>query len=349
MWKNEFLRMLYLNVYAYIGTIFAAVKPKHLTNMKNFTHKIAVLAMTMLATTAVSAQYITEAPAGGFDMNNGKDYVIIYTPQAQVEAMGDKILSNQNLDPEMEKNQFYYWTADWDKTLFTLYDIEDTQKNSWGGDDKLNMTPLFAWGSGNFSAKSQNYDLSAVTDDHVLHIGFMNIGAETATKQFHFQLGPSANNSFMLQANTPVGQAAGDYVGVGAATDVNKWYYLDIPVKDLVDPDGNFGYEYDFSTPYKGDAFVVGFTSATVSTYTAGAVDPETGMKRITITKKGSALALDAVYLYVPDESAGVDNIVMDNDGKDANSWYSIDGKRMNAKPSTKGLYIHNGKKYVVK
>ena len=30
-------------------------------------------------------------------------------------------------------------------------------------------------------------------------------------------------------------------------------------------------------------------------------------------------------------------------------SWYTIDGIRLNSKPSKKGLYIHNGRKTVVK
>lgn len=76
--------------------------------MKQFTQKVALAAITMLSAAAnVNAQYISEAPAGGFDFSTGKDYVIIYAPDAQVTAMGDKVLSNQNLDPAMEKNQFY--------------------------------------------------------------------------------------------------------------------------------------------------------------------------------------------------------------------------------------------------
>ena len=318
--------------------------------MKNFTSKIALAALSLVAPLGANAQYITEAPEGGFDVTRGKDYVVVYAPEEQVTAMGDRIKSNQNLDPDMEKNQFYYWTADWDKTLFTLYNIEDTQKNSWGGDDKLNMTPLYDWGSGNFSSKSQNYDLSAITDEHVLHIGFMNIGAETATKLFHFQLGPNASNGFMLQVNTPVGEQAGNYIGVGTAADVNKWYYLDIPVSDLTDLDGGFGFKYNFSTPYSGDAFVVGFTSATTSTYTVGAVDPETGMKTINITKKGSALALDGVYLYVPDNTA-VHNIEYTPGENAKKEVYDLSGRKIaNGELSNcqlpKGVYVvKNGKK----
>jgi hypothetical protein len=29
--------------------------------------------------------------------------------------------------------------------------------------------------------------------------------------------------------------------------------------------------------------------------------------------------------------------------------WYTIDGRRLNGKPTTKGLYINNGNKVVIK
>ena len=86
--------------------------------MKQISRKAALVAISLLTAASIHAQYITEAPAGGFDFSGGKD--------------------------------------------------------SWGGDDKLNMTPLFNWGSGQFTAKAKAYDLSAITDDHILHIGFMN-------------------------------------------------------------------------------------------------------------------------------------------------------------------------------
>ena len=89
-------------------------------------------ALALLSTTAF-AQYITEAPAGGFDFTKGKDYIVLYAPEAQMAAMSGKITTDMNLDPDMEKNQFYYWTYEWDAKQLTLYDIEDTQANSWGG------------------------------------------------------------------------------------------------------------------------------------------------------------------------------------------------------------------------
>ena len=257
---------------------------------------LALAGMLMMSVNA-SAQYITEAPAGGFDFSQGKDYIVIYSPEAQVTAMGTKIASNQNLDPARVKNQFFYWTADWDAKLFTLYDIEDTHTNSYGGSAKLNMTPLFDWGAGHFGAKSQAYNLTSVTNDYVLHIGFMNIGAASASKNFKFTFGPTGSE-IKLVVNKAVGAAAGDLIGVGDAPAVNKWYYLDIPLSDLLNPDGDFGFNCDFSKPTGSIIFNVGFDGATVSKYTQGAVDPDTQMYTINITEKGSALALDGVFLY---------------------------------------------------
>lgn len=310
--------------------------------MKHFTLKSTIVAISLLSAVHANAQYITEAPSGGFDFSKGKDYVIIYTPEAQVTAMGTKVLSNQNLDPDMVKNQFYYWVADWDKTLFTLYDCPNDAKNSWGGDDKLNMTPLFNWGSGQFTAKSQAYDLSAIDNDHILHIGFMNIGAESATNNFKFTFGPTGGE-IKLVVNKAVGAMAGELIGVGEAPAVNKWYYLDIPVKDLLDENGDYGFECDFSKPTGTIIFNVGFDGATPSKYTQGAVDPDTGMYNITITEKGSALALDGVFLYKQD-ATGINAITTQQPTANTQT-YNLAGQKVS--DSYKGVVIKNGKKFV--
>jgi hypothetical protein len=36
-----------------------------------------------------------------------------------------------------------------------------------------------------------------------------------------------------------------------------------------------------------------------------------------------------------------------DSEGKE--EWYTLDGKRLDGKPSQKGLYLRNGKKVVIK
>jgi hypothetical protein len=37
------------------------------------------------------------------------------------------------------------------------------------------------------------------------------------------------------------------------------------------------------------------------------------------------------------------------NDMPASDSWFSLDGRRIGEKPTTKGLYIHNGRKVLIK
>ena len=49
-------------------------------------------------------------------------------------------------------------------------------------------------------------------------------------------------------------------------------------------------------------------------------------------------------------ETTGILNVnVNENDNENDNYWYSLDGKKLSEKPTQKGVYIHNGKKMVIK
>ena len=52
--------------------------------------------------------------------------------------------------------------------------------------------------------------------------------------------------------------------------------------------------------------------------------------------------------LTIIGDDTGISNIVLD-DTDDDGVWYSIDGRRLQAKPTKKGLYIHKGKTTVIK
>ena len=54
----------------------------------------------------------------------------------------------------------------------------------------------------------------------------------------------------------------------------------------------------------------------------------------------------EEVILPEPDPD-GIMSVVMDKEA--ASAWYSLDGRRLNRLPTTKGLYIRNNKKIVVK
>ena len=47
------------------------------------------------------------------------------------------------------------------------------------------------------------------------------------------------------------------------------------------------------------------------------------------------------------DGTTGIRTI--DNGLTDNGSWYSLDGRKFNGKPTSKGVYINNGKKVILK
>ena len=48
-------------------------------------------------------------------------------------------------------------------------------------------------------------------------------------------------------------------------------------------------------------------------------------------------------------ETTGISNTDRTDYTDKADAWYTVNGVRLSAKPTTKGMYIKNGKKVVVK
>ena len=67
------------------------------------------------------------------------------------------------------------------------------------------------------------------------------------------------------------------------------------------------------------------------------------------ISGDGNALA-PSIDLYIDNNATGIENVQcsMFNVQCD-NAWYTLDGRKLNAQPTKKGLYIVNGKKVVIK
>ena len=66
----------------------------------------------------------------------------------------------------------------------------------------------------------------------------------------------------------------------------------------------------------------------------------------------GNGLSADAVkVVLMGDVVTGIDsvNINKDEAHSENGAWYTIDGRMLSSKPTQKGLYIHNGKKVVIK
>ena len=56
------------------------------------------------------------------------------------------------------------------------------------------------------------------------------------------------------------------------------------------------------------------------------------------------------LYISLPDDEATAISATLNDKGQMINDkWYDLNGRRLNGKPTAKGVYINNGKKYVVK
>lgn len=321
--------------------------------MDNITLKDAITAFAFLLALPMNAQssYIVEKT---FNFKEAKDFVVLYAPTAAVEAMGDNIISDNNLDPEMKKNQFYYWTTDWDKTELVLTNVEEEEgRNSLNGPDYLNMTPLWWWGGGHFASKSNNsYDLSKVDDDMIMHIGIRSFGNTNST--FTIMVGPGSNiknNGFQLEVNFEEGKGNGDIVGLGTLPNDKKWYSIDIPIQTLIDEDGDFGFTYDFSKPIPADESIVQIAfnkdAPNVCSKATGVLEPGNTVKTYTITQLGAAISLDGIWFYHK-APTGIKNIESNRAGtKPSSPLYNLAGQKVSS--NYKGIVIKNGKKYINK
>lgn len=303
--------------------------------------KLLLTASALMACSAAFAQgYITAAPEGGFDLNSGKDYVVLYAPESVITAMGSKMISNNNLDPNSVDNTLEYWVTDWDKKDLTLYNVpEEGVMNTFGNDEHINATPLYAWGTGVFMSKAKAYDLSKVTDEHHIHIGIRDFGSTPS--KYQLSIGSQStikNNGFQVQVNLGVGEAQGDFVGIGSLPNGNdgKWYYIDLPIKDLIDENGDFGFVYDFSKPITDGVFTFTFKDPTCSTATKSGPAPGESVCSYDITKLGSAVSFDHVFFYVP-QTQGIEDIT-EADDQTIEAIYDLSGRRVNE--MTKGFYI---------
>lgn len=311
--------------------------------MRTYTLKTVLAAMACLTAFPVCAQdtYLTQADKP-FDFRSARNFVVLYAPSEAVEAMGDRIVGNNNLDPTTVNNQFYYWTTDWDKTSLVLANVEEPDgKNSLGGNDYINMTPLYEWGGGSFAAKgSWRYDLSKVTDRMVLHVGLRDFGS--VAPKFKIAVGKMSaikSNGFMLETNLPVGAEDGDYMGVGSMGHDSQWYYLEIPVKDLVDPMGQYGFSYDFTGVFGASEAAVQLSFATPQvTKATGILEPGHEVKTYTITELGSAMSVDGIWFYEKDEATGISQ--MSTGTPQACEVYDLGGHRVDGKQLPAGIYI---------
>ena len=56
-----------------------------------------------------------------------------------------------------------------------------------------------------------------------------------------------------------------------------------------------------------------------------------------------------AISYTINNVATGINDINTDNNGNGDSNWYTLDGQKLNSRPAQSGIYIHDGKKMVIK
>lgn len=109
--------------------------------------------------------------------------------------------------------------------------------------------------------------------------------------------------------------------------------------------DGNDVYKWTWNGKYYADVTGATATTPTHIIFSANTGSPQQNNQEF---KNGNYYGLSTVLGNVIDSSTGISNITVDNKAND-DAWYSLNGMRLTEKPQQSGIYVHNGKKVVVK
>ena len=129
---------------------------------------------------------------------------------------------------------------------------------------------------------------------------------------------------------TTTGKWPGDKVTQSKEINGKKWYYQTYKIKSK-----SYMVSFVFSTG-TGSPQTVDFANINKDTYL-----------EIQNEKDGSKYKIKDVTANMP--SSGISNPIIDNNAQNDPSWYTLSGMKMTKKPSQAGIYIHQGKKQIIR
>ena len=129
---------------------------------------------------------------------------------------------------------------------------------------------------------------------------------------------------------TVSGKWPGDKVTQSKEIEGKKWFYQTYKIKSK-----SYMVSFVFSTG-TGSPQTVNFANINKDTYL-----------EIQNEKDGAKYKIKDVTADMP--STGISHPIIDNNAQNDPSWYTLSGMKMTKKPSQAGIYIHQGKKQVIK
>jgi hypothetical protein len=131
-----------------------------------------------------------------------------------------------------------------------------------------------------------------------------------------------------------------------------KWTHNTADLEWTQKREDEIGSIYGFAAEEKSGATVGQFVQVTDNVW----INPMRAYLKHTVVAPARSMDGDAATIELPSsmkvvivaETTGITSME-DVRGKMSDAWYSLDGRKLQGKPTTKGMYIHNGRKEVVK
>lgn len=245
-----------------------------------------------------------------FDVENTGNYVLIGTTGGVTTTLAKKVKADYNVDDV--NSALYIWEG-------TMTASNESGVNSFGYDEggyPVYTVGTVGWSGLGYASKAKGKDMSMLDDTYYLHLGMkatINAPYLIAVGNAKFAIGASA----FVDGGTSYAPLC-DFPRDG------KWYNIDIPYSEI---EARATKVFDNAEDVTGNVlyFLAGGTT-------------------------GTKLTFDQIFFYndgsVP---SGIDAVKQNNATTGNNRTYTLSGVEVKGDNLPKGIYIRNGKKFIVR
>ena len=259
--------------------------------------------------------YVTAALDGEgnstFDLENTGNYVLIGTTGGVTTTLQKKVKADYNVDDV--NSALYVWEG-------TMTAGSESGVNSFGYDEggyPVYTVGTVGWSGLGYSSKAQGKDMSMVDDTYYLHLGMK---ATTNTPYLII-----VGNARFAIGSTSFVDGTKTYAPICDFPRDGKWYNLDIPYSEIASRATTV-----FDNPEDVTGNVVAFLAGGTT---------------------GTKLIFDQVFFYNDgSEATSIDAVTPATPNTIANNrTYTLSGIEVKGDNLPKGIYIRNGRKFIVR
>lgn len=245
-----------------------------------------------------------------FDIENTGNYVLIGTTGGVTTTLAKKVKADYNVDDV--NSALYIWEG-------TMTASNESGVNSFGYDEggyPVYTVGTVGWSGLGYASKAKGKDMSMLDDTYYLHLGMK------ATNNAPYLIAVG-NAKFAIGASAFV-DGGTSYAPLCDFPRDGKWYNIDIPYSEI---------EARATKVFDNAEDVIG----NVLYFLAGGTT-------------GTKLTFDQIFFYndgsVP---SGIDAVKQNNATTGNNRTYTLSGVEVKGDNLPKGIYIRNGKKFIVR